>query len=150
MEFSKPSQIKPIPEGTVKVFFRIILGEKNDYEVEFNFENESLKHKLGKNTMRTNMFESWIDHILEKKLKIKLQLHLGTEFEYTRFVDKKGAPIDPFVPKFDIMKIKDLSKQTKKSQKINVDSPRFVSTLERALIEMFEKNDATNDGELEY
>lgn len=26
------------------------------YEVEFNFENESLKHKLS-NTMRSNMFE---------------------------------------------------------------------------------------------
>jgi hypothetical protein len=38
---------------------------------EFNFENESLVHKLedGK-TMRTNMFESWIDKVLEKKLKI--------------------------------------------------------------------------------
>jgi len=45
---------------------------------------------------------------LENKLKIKLQLHLGTQFEYTRFVDKKGAPIDPFVPKFDIMKVQDL------------------------------------------
>lgn len=31
-------------------------GEDNGYEVEFNFENESLKHKL-KNTMRENMFE---------------------------------------------------------------------------------------------
>jgi len=49
-----------------------------------------------------------------------MQLHLGTEFEYTRLVDKKGQPIDPFVPKFDIMKIKNLDKETKKSQKINV------------------------------
>lgn len=58
--------------------------------------------------------------MLENKLKIKMQLHLGTEFEYTRLVDKKGQPIDPFVPKFDIMKIKNLDKETKKSQKINV------------------------------
>ena len=35
---------------------------------------------------------------------------MGTEFEYTRNVDKKGHPVDPFVPKFDIMKAKDLNK----------------------------------------
>lgn len=44
-----------------------------------------------------------------------MQLHLGTEFEYTRIVDEKGKPIDPFVPKFDIMKIKDLNKEVRKS-----------------------------------
>ena len=31
-------------------------GEESGYEIEFNFENESLKHKLN-NTMRKNMFE---------------------------------------------------------------------------------------------
>jgi hypothetical protein len=61
VEFSKPHATKPIPEGTVKVFFNIIQlqnenGDDNGYEVEFNFENESLKHKLN-NTMRKNMFE---------------------------------------------------------------------------------------------
>jgi len=109
VEFSKPHATKPIPEGTVKVFFNIIQlqsenGDDNGYEVEFNFENESLKHKLN-NTMRKNMFEQWINRVLENKLKIKLQLHLGTEFEYTRLVDKKGQLVDPFVPKYDIMKI---------------------------------------------
>lgn len=58
--------------------------------------------------------------MLENKLKIKLQLHLGTEFEYTRLVDKKGLLVDPFVPKYDIMKIQDLNKEVVKSQKINV------------------------------
>jgi len=61
VEFSKPHATKPIPEGTVKVFFNIIQlqsenGDDNGYEIEFNFENESLKHKLN-NTMRKNMFE---------------------------------------------------------------------------------------------
>ena len=56
MEFSKPSKQKPIPEGTVKVLFDIIQMDGDEYEVEFNFENESLKHKLD-NTMRTNMFQ---------------------------------------------------------------------------------------------
>lgn len=87
---------------------------------------------------------------MENKLKIKLQLHLGTEFEYTRLVDKKGQKIDPFVPKYDIMKIQDLSKDVKKSQKIYVQSPRFIKTLERALIAILEEADLNNSGELSY
>ena len=47
---------KPIPEGTVKVFFYIITNDENDdFEIEFRFENESLTHSLNR-TMRTNMF----------------------------------------------------------------------------------------------
>jgi Ca2+-binding EF-hand superfamily protein len=154
VEFSKPHQTKPIPEGTVKVYFSLIQmqsdsGDDSGYEVEFNFENESLKHKLA-NTMRKNMFEQWINRVLENKLKIKLQLHLGTEFEYTRLVDKKGQKIDPFVPKYDIMKIQDLSKDVKKSQKIYVQSPRFIKTLERALVAILEEADVTRTGELSY
>jgi len=61
VEFSKPHQTKPIPEGTVKVYFNLIqlssdADDDSGYEIEFNFENESLKHKLN-NTMRKNMFE---------------------------------------------------------------------------------------------
>jgi hypothetical protein len=56
VEFSKPHSTKPIPEGTVKVFFSIIEKANGDHIIEFNFENESLKHKLD-STMRTNMFE---------------------------------------------------------------------------------------------
>lgn len=56
VEFSKPHLTKPIPEGIVKVFFSIIEKANGDHIIEFNFENESLKHKLD-GTMRTNMFE---------------------------------------------------------------------------------------------
>ena len=56
VEFSKPKEIKPIPEGTVKVFFYIIEVEGGDNEIVFNFENESLKHRPG-NTMRDMMYE---------------------------------------------------------------------------------------------
>lgn len=87
------------------------------------------------------MFQQWIDRVLENKHKIKQQLHLGTEFEYTRFVDKKGQFIDPFVPKFDITKMKDFEATVKQSQKINTESPRFISTLERALVKLFEEAD---------
>ena len=94
--------------------------------------------------------QSWIDRVLENKHKIKQQLHLGTEFEYTRFVDKKGQPVDPFIPTFDIMKAKDLNKDLNKSQKINVESPRFIKTLERALTLLFTEADVANCGELSY
>ena len=56
VEFSKPTKQKPIPEGTVKVLFDIIQLDGAEYEIEFNFENESLKHRIN-NTMRTNMFQ---------------------------------------------------------------------------------------------
>jgi hypothetical protein len=128
VEFSKPKNMKPIPEGTVKVYFSVIEAEAGSHEIEFNFENESLNHRAG-NTMRSNMYESWINCVLEKKLKIKTELHLGTEFENTRFVGPSGNIVDPFVPAFDIMKVKELSKEKRDSQRINVESPRFISTL---------------------
>lgn len=84
------------------------------YWVEFNFENESLRHSV-KYTMRKNMFEKWIDWILENKVKVKSVIHLGTEFEYTRTVDENGKIVDPFLPKFDLTKVKDLTKEIGKS-----------------------------------
>jgi len=48
------------------------------------------------------------------------------------------------------MKVKDLGKEVRKSQKINVESPRFVSTLKRALTEMFEHADKDKSGSLSY
>jgi len=149
VEFSKPKNVKPIPEGTVKVIFNVIETYNGGTEVEFFFENESLKHKAG-NTMRSNMYESWINNVLEKKLKVKTELHLGTEFEHTRFVDDDGKMKDPFVPAFDIMKVKNLSAAKRQSQKINVDSPRFISTLKAALEEMFKSMDKEGTGKLTY
>lgn len=149
VEFSKPKNQKPIPEGTVKVFFTVMETADGGNDVEFNFENESLKHKEG-NTMRTAKYEAWIDFVLEKKLKIKEELHLGSEFEYTRFVDSNGQTVNPFVPSFDIKKVKDLELQRKESQLTNVDSPRFINTLKRALEEMFTKMDNNRSGKLSY
>lgn len=62
----------------------------------------------------------------------------------------KSKKIDPFVPKYDIMKIKDLSKDIKKSNKIYVQSPRFIKTLERALIDILNEADTEKTGELSY
>lgn len=65
-------------------------------------------------------------------------------------MDKKNNPIDPFVPKFDIMKALDLNKEMQRSQKINVESPRFIKTLERALVKLFSEADTDNTKELDY
>ena len=48
------------------------------------------------------------------------------------------------------MKIQDLAKEVVKSQKINVQSPRFIGTLERALVKLFQEADTESTGELEY
>jgi len=149
VEFSLPTQTKPIPDRTVRVTFNIIQHNDGKYDIDFNFESESLKHKLN-NTMRTNMFEQWIGRILENKHKIKQELHLGTEFEYTRQTDKNDKPSDPFCPSFDIQKIKMLNNHMDKSQKINVDSPRFISTLERAIVKLFKDLDPDETGVLTY
>ena len=94
--------------------------------------------------------QKWIDRVLENKFMIKQELHLGTHFEYTRLVDKKGNPIDPFVPKFDIMKATDLTKEYRRAQKISVESPRFIKTLERALVKLFQEADSGGLNELTY
>jgi len=149
VEFSKPLVTKPIPEGTVRVYFSVIEAESGSHEVQFNFENESLIHKAN-NSMRGNMYEKWINFVLEKKLKVKTELHLGSEFEHTRFVGPDGKMKDPFVPAFDIQKVKELGSEKRESQKINVESPRFISTLKRALEEMFESMDKDKSGMLSY
>ena len=99
VEFSIPLIKKPIPSGTTKCFFTIVdnyLNEKPN-DLIFNFENESLRHKLD-STMRTNMFESWIFSVIEKKDKVANEIYLGTEFENTRTTDEQGNIVDPFVP----------------------------------------------------
>jgi hypothetical protein len=48
-------------------------------------------------------------------LKIKTELHLGTEFEHTRFVGPDGKIVDPFVPAFDIQKVKNLDSEKRGS-----------------------------------
>ena len=58
--------------------------------------------------------------------------------------------MDPFVPKFDIKKVSDLSKEMRKSQKVDVESPRFIGTLKRALEEMFVAADIDKSGSLSY
>lgn len=156
VEFSRPHKMKPIPESRVKVYFYIVETSDEEhhdpdkpYRVEFNFESESLRHTMDK-TMRKNMFEKWIDRVLDKKSKIKELLHLGTEFEYTRTVDETNKIIDPFVPKFDITKVKDFSREIKQSQKVRVESPRFIRTLRKALYEIFYEADKDQSGFLDY
>ena len=68
VEFSKPDKLRPIPEGTVKVYFDITIGDGPDeYDIEFNFENESLKHRLD-STMREAKFQvsKMLDFLFKK------------------------------------------------------------------------------------
>ena len=99
--------------------------------------------------MRKTTFETWIDRILENKIKIKKTLNLGTEFEYSRTVDDQCSIVDPFVPKFDLTKVRDLNKEVRDSQKVNVDSPRFINTLRVALFKIFEDADKDKSGHLD-
>jgi len=156
--FSRPAKSKAVAEGTVKVYFYIVEKTEEDitaeddglpYKIEFNFESESLRHTMDK-TMRKNMFEKWMDRVLDKKNKIKELLHLGTEFEYTRVTDEKSKIVDPFVPKFDITRVKDFSKEIKQSQKVRVESPRFIRTLRNALNQVFYEADKDHSGYLDY
>ena len=157
VEFSRPHKTKLIPEGTVKVYFYIVENTEEEkvekgetpYKVEFNFESESLRHTMDK-TMRKNMFEKWIDKMLEKKSKVRELLHLGTEFEHTRTIDENNKIVDPFVPKFDITKVKNFTKEVKQSQKVRIESPRFIRTLRKALYEIFFDADKDKSGSLSY
>ena len=65
-------------------------------------------------------------------------------------MDAKGGKMDPFIPHFDITKMQNLLQEVDKSQKINVESPRFISTLERALVKLFSDIDTENTGCLTY
>lgn len=56
VEFSTPKKTKPITEGTVKCFFFITDEGDNKNDLEFNFECESLRHKVDK-SMRPSMYE---------------------------------------------------------------------------------------------
>ena len=77
-------------------------------------------------------------------------MHLGTEFEYTRIIDETGKSVNPFIPKFDITKIKDFKEEIKESQKVRVNSPRFIRTLRKALYEVFHAADKDHSGSLDY
>jgi Ca2+-binding EF-hand superfamily protein len=46
--------------------------------------------------------------------------------------------------------VKELGQEKSDSQRINVESPRFISTLQRALEEMFKNADKDGSGKLTY
>ena len=122
------------------------MGEKTVY---FQFENESLVHRLDY-TMQPGQYERWVDRILGNKLRVRKMLHLGTEFEYTRFKDKKGELLDPFVGSINITTATDLGEELKKAETVNIESPRFDENLRKNLEKLFVTVDADRSGELDY
>jgi len=95
--------------------------------------------------LRNGLIDCW-----KNKGKIKELLHLGTEFEYSRTIDDDGQVVDPFVPKFDITKVINFQKEIDQSQKVRVESPRFIRTLRKALYEVFYESDKDHSGYLDY
>ncbi len=78
-------------------------------------------------------------------------LHLGTEFEYTRFKDRKGELVEPFAGGgTNITTATDLGEQLKKAETVNIESPRFDENLRRNLEKLFVTVDDDGSGELEY
>jgi hypothetical protein len=85
VEFSIPKIIKPIPGGTTKCYFSLMDNflKMEPHELEFNFENESLRHSLTK-SMRKNMFEvSFSDHLK------KIITHFYSELAVNNYREKR-------------------------------------------------------------
>ena len=82
--FSKPTEEKPVPVAAVCVHFTL---DVNADELSYRFEQESVRHKVGGQSLAEGCFERWLDWIISDKLQVR-QLHdLATPFEETRLVD---------------------------------------------------------------
>jgi hypothetical protein len=62
-------------------------GSKNPY-CEFSFENECLKHKLTA-SIRPDQYETWINRVLNEKIRLRNVINLKTNFEKTRIIEHK-------------------------------------------------------------
>lgn len=85
----------PVPKATVKVHFTVTFGIGDDSDIEFMFENESLRHRPNR-TIRIPQMESWIDRVYEDKMKIRTMMNLVTKFESTRLLEEPEIDEDAF------------------------------------------------------
>ena len=151
VEICKPTNIKPIPEAIVKMYFTVTGETENNYDTKFFFENEQLIHRLaGDFTIRSEMFEYWVIRLLKSKAKMADLLHLGSEFEYTRITDDEGKPIDPFEVRVNLLKDTDLSKVLEKEICTDINDPRFAPQLNKSVKYSFRKADKNKTGILDY
>mmetsp|Transcript_25638 Transcript_25638/g.59250 ORF Transcript_25638/g.59250 Transcript_25638/m.59250 type:complete len:684 (-) Transcript_25638:82-2133(-) len=81
--FSKPTQGKPVPVAAVSVHFALdtITGE-----LSYQFEQESVRHKVGGQSLVSGKFECWLDRITSDKLQVRTVHDLATAYETTRLV----------------------------------------------------------------
>jgi len=81
--FSKPVQEQPVPIAVVVVFFNFDTSTK---KLTYQFEQESVLHTVGGQSLAPGRFQGWLDRIIGDKLQVR-QLHdLATPFEKTRLV----------------------------------------------------------------
>ena len=151
VEICKPTNIKPIPEAIVKMYFTVTGETENEYDTNFFFENEQLIHNLTRDfTIRSDRFEYWVIRLLNSKVKMADLLHLGSEFEYTRITDDEGKPIDPFEVRVNLLKDTDLSKVLEKEICTDLNDPRFAPQLNKSVKYSFRKADKNKSGILDY
>ena len=77
-EFSLPTQQKPIPISTVRVYFFTESQGEGRCDLKFQFETDELVHKMGK-TVRLSMMEKWLEKYLEKKNMTRRVFFLASE-----------------------------------------------------------------------
>mmetsp|Transcript_17402 Transcript_17402/g.40655 ORF Transcript_17402/g.40655 Transcript_17402/m.40655 type:complete len:670 (-) Transcript_17402:118-2127(-) len=93
--FSKPTQDKPVPIAAVCVYFTL---DTKTGELTYQFEQESVRHKVGGRSLVSGKFENWLDRITADKLQVRTMHDLATPFETSRLkpppVVKMEKPVD--------------------------------------------------------
>jgi len=93
--FSKPVQEQPVPIAVVCVYFHY---DTQRQRLTYQFEQESVLHTVGGQSLADGKFEGWIDRIIGDKLQVR-QLHdLATPFESTRLKPPSEHTAFPGVP----------------------------------------------------
>uniref|UniRef100_A0A7S1F5Z8 EF-hand domain-containing protein n=1 Tax=Noctiluca scintillans TaxID=2966 RepID=A0A7S1F5Z8_NOCSC len=79
--FSKPTQEKPVPVAVVCVRFTL---DTMTSSLTYRFEQESVRHKVGGQSLAPSKYEYWLDRIISDKMQVRLLQSLATPFEETR------------------------------------------------------------------
>lgn len=91
VEFSLPTEAKPVSIATVQVYFYI--EPTTPMQIKFKFEKDSLIHTQNQ-TIRSTQMENLIESLLHKKLLIRENVfYLGTDYEVSRVKDPRQDKI---------------------------------------------------------
>lgn len=81
--FSKPTQEQPVPTAVVCVYF---FFHTESGRLTYQFEQESVLHTVGGQSLAPGRFEKWLDRIIGDKLQVRQLQPLATPFEASRLV----------------------------------------------------------------